>query len=177
MKLPKIPNFGNYSVLLRIMALFSVIGVNIVSHYPGNYNNQNAEELLNCVSYHRNSACSPDSPSVNKLLSKYDGYDKNQKVYQPNHFVPLFAVPLSKDIDTFSRSLKTENNDSEDKFEVSIDETLFKEVKDDKESAGVTQNSSEHLQKRCHNWTFLQHPTKYQRRLQIKKLNLLLNLS
>ena len=136
---------GNYSALLRIMALSSVIGVNIVSHHPGNCTNENMEELLNCVSCPRNGACSPDSPSINILFSKYDGYDINQKVYQPDHFVPLFAVLDSRDIDTFSRSLKTENNDSEDKFKVSIDETVFKEINDDKESAGgeVIQNSSE----------------------------------
>ena len=72
---------GNYSALLRIMALSSVIGVNVVSHHPGNCNNKNMEELLNCVSCPRNGACSPDSPSINILFSKYDGYNINQKVY------------------------------------------------------------------------------------------------
>ena len=85
-----------YASLVGVVALSSVLGRRIFSYYP-EVGLPNIETYLNCELSPRDSSSSSDP--VHFLWSRDGDFDNRPNVaYQPNHFVPLFVIPVEETI-------------------------------------------------------------------------------
>ena len=85
-----------YASLVGVMALSSILGRIIFSYYP-EVGLSDIETYLNCELSPGDSSSSSDP--VHLLWSRDGDFDNRPNVaYQPNHFVPLFAIPVEETI-------------------------------------------------------------------------------